>query len=591
MFWSHLHTLHHSGTVLDVAGSAAAGHWLAAPAGLFQLCAGRWVPRQKEIPFWHLNTVAVDHLTILAAGLPHGLVRSGNGGRYWEMAWIEQTDRPITAILPSPRVGQDRVWLAGTRGAGILRSTDDGRHWELSNWGLHDFTVIDLAAPPTWGEREFLFAITLEGVYQSPNGGRAWRRADDPEHRLALAKPQTCAVSPDFETDHTVWVGAEDGSLFLSTDRGRSFRLVTDHFDSINSLIMTPDRTLLVATGGAQLFRADCSKDSDVSPEFDEIVTVPQSDATDKRPIFRLTAVDHDMYAARLKGGVWHSADGGNSWRAVEQLNAGRFTWLKRVKDELIAGGPETGLWRLRDDSGGRLEKLALGDEPVLALTAAGPEMLISRPDRLLWNDKPLEAGPDRPLVRLAGSPNRAWGVDDVGRLWQGDRTKWTLVDDWPASGPIIALAADNRQESGRVAALIYNGREKSIIGISRIGSIGVWQPLCRITSGQRRASLALFGEDRFAIAAGRDVHLFQQGEMNRTRLATDAAPIIALKGERDTLLAASTETVWLHEPASGWRELPALPAAEAVADVAFFHDAVWVLTTDGRVWRQVNSP
>ena len=82
------------------------------------------------------------------------------------------------------------------RGSHILRSRDGGRIWQLANFGLRNFTVISLAAAPVWERREPVFAGTLDGVYYSPNAGRAWKYcglAGQVVLALALSPVRVCS--------------------------------------------------------------------------------------------------------------------------------------------------------------------------------------------------------------------------------------------------------------------------------------------------------------------------------------------------------------------------------------------------------------
>lgn len=100
-------------------------------------------------------------------------MRSADGGQTWGRCYTEQVEALVISLAASPNFRRDRVLLAGTDGAGILRSIDGGRHWQLSNFGLRDYEIFDLAAAPVWERYEYAFAVSEGGLYQSPNGGRA----------------------------------------------------------------------------------------------------------------------------------------------------------------------------------------------------------------------------------------------------------------------------------------------------------------------------------------------------------------------------------------------------------------------------------
>ena len=232
------------GTVFKIAGNDD-WLWLASPAGIFHFDGTEWRAVMRGVPFWWVNTVLTAGKSVWAAGLPGGLVRSADGGQTWDRCWAEQVEAPVISLTASPNYRRDRVLLAGTDGDGILRSIDGGRHWQLSNFGLRDYAIFDLAVAPVWKRYEYALAVTEGGLYQSPNGGRAWRRANLDD---ITGQPSIVAVSPDFAADRTVFAGCETGELLISTDAGRSYHLAAAGFEAITALTFTPQGSLVLGT-------------------------------------------------------------------------------------------------------------------------------------------------------------------------------------------------------------------------------------------------------------------------------------------------------------------------------------------------------
>ena len=102
-----------------------------------------------------------------------------------------------------------------------------------------------LAVAPVWERYEYAFAVTEGGLYQSPNGGRAWRRANLDD---ITGQPSIVAVSPEFAADRTVFAGCETGELLISTDAGRSYHLAAAGFEAITALTFTSQGSLLLGT-------------------------------------------------------------------------------------------------------------------------------------------------------------------------------------------------------------------------------------------------------------------------------------------------------------------------------------------------------
>lgn len=570
--WKHIASVEYQGTTAVVSGSAAAGTWLAAPAGLYRLRNGRWWLQQKQIPFFHINSVAVSEHLVLAAGLPHGIVRSATRGETWRMAWIEQTERPITCLTPSPHTVHDGVWLAGTDGDGILRSTDSGRHWELNNWGLQDFTVLDIVTAPSWGEREYAFAITAQGVYQSPNGGRAWRFVGEP---FGDDLAQAVAVSPRFETDCTVWLVTESGRLFESTDRGRTWNALPTQPPSqlINDLFALPDGTLLAA--GAGVWQSSDRGHSWQPTEHPHLERNQQ--------VFKINRVDVALYATLLNGAAWRSDDDGKTWEPLTGLSSGRFLWIDAQTDELLIGGPLVGLWQLDD---GVLRQIVDESEPVLAVARRGSDLLVSTPSGLFQNGA-AKRGVERPFVRLLGVKERFWGVDEGGKLWQENADGWEVV---ALPAPVVALAANE----DAVAVAMHDRRHKAVVvGVQRHDAPDEWHKMTELPTQDVRAVLTISSDGSVTVAAGRTVRTVDGStrESDTAALADKTAPLVAMaySDRLGTTAAASIEKVWLKQGGRAWRALPDAPSGEVFADLAFRQgEGEWrllALTGDGHVW------
>jgi photosystem II stability/assembly factor-like uncharacterized protein len=157
-------------------------------------------------------------------------------------------DSRVVALAADPRVQETGVLLAGSEGGGVLRSLDRGYTWKAANYGLHNYQVLALAwAPPapqgTWPAWEVVFAGTEDGLYRSPNGGRAWKRAEN-IHGVVLA----VAPAPDFHANGVVLAGTEEGGLWRSTDGGHTFAEIGGAPQQVNALTATADGWLLSDT-------------------------------------------------------------------------------------------------------------------------------------------------------------------------------------------------------------------------------------------------------------------------------------------------------------------------------------------------------
>jgi len=162
-----------------------------------------------------------------------------DAGAAWQASWMDHTQARVVALTADPRVQETGVLLAGSEGSGVLRSADRGRSWMAANVGLHNYHVLSLAwAPPApqgvWPVWEVVFAGSEDGLYRSPNGGRAWKRSEG-VHGAVLC----VAAAPDFHAGGLVLAGTEENGLWRSTDGGHSFTPVAGLPDQINALAVT----------------------------------------------------------------------------------------------------------------------------------------------------------------------------------------------------------------------------------------------------------------------------------------------------------------------------------------------------------------
>jgi photosystem II stability/assembly factor-like uncharacterized protein len=191
--------------------------------------------------------------------------------------------------------------------------------------------VYALATSPDFAQAKqgICFAARLSGLYRSDDGGSTWNFAYD---SLDLAEPlATTAVvlSPDFETDQTVFAGAPGGVLH-SVDGGKTWYVA-----------MLPSPPPLVST-------------LVVSPNYTR---------------------DGVLLAGTTEAGVFRSADRGSRWVAwnfgLLDLNIISMAISPDfVNDETLYAGTESGIFR--STNGGRAWRevdLPIGFEPVLSLT------------------------------------------------------------------------------------------------------------------------------------------------------------------------------------------------------------------------------
>ena len=185
----------------------------------------------------------------LFAAVKGGLLRSSDAGDNWYTAGFPAPPPVFSSLLVSPDFERDGFILAATLEDGVFSSTDRGLRWQPWNFGLFDLAALCLAMSPDWTTDETVYVGTETGLYQSSNGGRAWRHSGFPSE---LA-PVLClaAASSQESGDMKIYAGTEMHGLHLSCDGGENWeRLAADAMpDAVNQLYVTHDER-----GGASLY-------------------------------------------------------------------------------------------------------------------------------------------------------------------------------------------------------------------------------------------------------------------------------------------------------------------------------------------------
>lgn len=163
----------------------------------------------------------INDQTVYVATYGGSVKRNTAGGDgWWEQMHTEHFfDWCVTL---SPNFSNDSTLFVGTAGGGIKASTDRGDSWEHASsddphWGA---SVRSIRIPEEFEQNKKVFAATDDkGVLKSENAGSSWFSINN---GLTNSFCTTLTLSPDFESDHSMFVGSADG-IFKSNNEGETW--------------------------------------------------------------------------------------------------------------------------------------------------------------------------------------------------------------------------------------------------------------------------------------------------------------------------------------------------------------------------------
>ncbi len=280
-----------------------------------------------------------------------GVLKSVDGGATWTLknsGLPAEFDR-LWKLAVDPRT-PGTLYIARhslpEEEATVFRSTDGAATWSPTAEGLHGHQLFELAVHPA---TSILYAATMDGVFQSSNGGQTWTApaAGTP------VRPARALAVPSGPAE-VVYAGVEVEGVFKSTDRGVSWRTVNRGLHGLEMdslLIARTNPSILYAgvsgwgslrsqNGGATWTRVGAASmnGAQVDPW---VIAIDPSDA-------------RTVYAISAGNVIWKSTNGGVSWRSIAEedmacLRLGSFVIDPMEPDNLFVGGYESQCPERRD--------------------------------------------------------------------------------------------------------------------------------------------------------------------------------------------------------------------------------------------------
>lgn len=363
--------------------------------------------------------VAPSDPQVIAAGTLGGVFLSRDGGR----AWKRITPRGHADLRNIESVAFDpvdpRVLYVGTWHLG-WKTLDSGAEWVPVHRGMIDDShvmtlTVDRRNPQT------VYASACTGIYRSTDGATEWTKLNG----IPYSSRRTRAFFQSGDDADLLMAGTTEG-LWISEDRGETWRSATSRELVVNALLVQPGGTIVLGTEGAGVLRSSdrgktwTASNAGFSERF---VSNILFDAPGRRPLVT-------VWGDPRHSGVFVSAGVRKPWVHLGEGMEGRQVLSLAVLGDTIVAGTDNGIftWAPKATIWARVPTHLDSGEARPRVT----ELLAQPPGRLL-------AATSKGVIR---SP-------DGGRTWI--RTAVGTADDIP----VLAASPD---DPDRIAAATRSG-------------------------------------------------------------------------------------------------------------------------------------
>ena len=246
--------------------------WKAQPNGLTT------DPQANAFGYSEFHTIAVardvsDKQVLYLVGYD-GLFTSSDEGAHWKS--VETISEFITGLAISPNYAKDHTVVVNSYVKGVYISHDDGESFTRSNRGLeHAISEGNKLLPvrrmhnvvfsPGYATDHTIFTATWDKFVKSTDGGKTWKLivVSPPPPGSKNLRQFVIAVSPQYASDRTIYLGTKQGDIYRSTKGGapRSWTTAAKLSSRVRSLVVTPsferDHTLFAGTEKGVFTSAD----------------------------------------------------------------------------------------------------------------------------------------------------------------------------------------------------------------------------------------------------------------------------------------------------------------------------------------------
>ncbi len=370
-----------------------------------------------------VNALAIDsqHPGTLYAGTKQGGVyKTTNGGASWQAVNQGVTSLWILSLAVDP-TNSATVYagtMADSGSDGLFKSTDGGASWNpitplylgTSPSPVYSI-VIDPSSPST------LYAGSGGVIFKSTDGGGSWTTIQD----FSAAVIVVLAMDPtNSSVLYAAGPGCAPGALYKSTDAGATWQQLED-FPSTGAqaIVVDPVDPNVVYTADYGCAGTGVSKSTDGGMTW----SAPASGPLGAAFALVMDPSNHNtLYTGVQYGtgyaGVYKSTDGGENWGLETASVSAYFSVSALAVDPSSPSTVYAGGWDYGQVSSGGVIKSADGGQSWNAVDAGFLNTFV----------KGVKADPSNPSIIYAGLTGDGRNTSGVGRSTDGGQT-WTLTE------------------------------------------------------------------------------------------------------------------------------------------------------------------
>jgi photosystem II stability/assembly factor-like uncharacterized protein len=294
-----------------------------------------------------------------------GIYRTINGGEKWEFMGLPKSER-IGRILIDP-TNPDIVYAAvlgalwgDSEERGVYKTTDGGKSWTKLLYVSPSAGCADMAMDPEnpsliyasmWDFRRQAHTFRSGGpgsaLYKSSDGGATWNKIHNgfPEKTLGRI---ALAISPVKPYYLYALIESDKSALYRSSDKGSVWEKMSDQIimgdrpfyysllvpdPKEPERIYKPGTNLWVSSNGGKIFQSPSVTGGNYHSDTHALWVSP---------------LDNRLIYMGTDGGVYISADKGNSWRFVQSLPVSQFYHVSvdnKYPYNIYGGLQDNGSW------------------------------------------------------------------------------------------------------------------------------------------------------------------------------------------------------------------------------------------------------